>query len=272
MARSPHQAPILRSASPHWWCGSRARAFRCPVSDIRVVSEGFSVAVPAPTRLQNEWRISCQRQTTFAFLRALSRHGVAILNCLEMRRLLVYCRPTHPRTERRFLWRVTTPRVELHRATRRRREYASRSLPRGPLACALRRCAEHHARFVAVADCARVREERGRPQSTGLSSTSSMRETTSGFMNGKSGFWIGIWQPGLREFLQHFLVDIVKTLSILAWLAIFWGAIRLLTFLGYPQDNLQKLDLVHFVFTWLVLVVISIDFVVKLVVSLWKTQ
>jgi hypothetical protein len=86
-----------------------------------------------------------------------------------------------------------------------------------------------------------------------------------------TGFWVSIWQR-LRVFLEHFVLDVAMTLFILAGLAVFWGAIKLLAVTGYPVDSLQQLERIHFIFTWVVLVVISVDFVAKLSVSLWKNQ
>lgn len=86
-----------------------------------------------------------------------------------------------------------------------------------------------------------------------------------------TGFWIGIWQR-LRNFLEHFLADMTMTLCVLAGLAVFWGAIKLLALTGYSVDSLQELEQMHFIFTWVVLLVISVDFVVKLTVSLWKNH
>jgi hypothetical protein len=86
-----------------------------------------------------------------------------------------------------------------------------------------------------------------------------------------TGLWLGIWQR-LRSFLEHFLLDVAVTLCILAGLAVFWGAIKLLAVTGYPVDSLQKLEQMHFIFTWVVLLVISVDFVLKLTMSLWKNR
>jgi hypothetical protein len=81
-----------------------------------------------------------------------------------------------------------------------------------------------------------------------------------------------IWQEGLRPWFLHLVIDLVKTLSILTVLYICWEAIALLRFRGYPDDLCKNLEKTHFVFMWTALSITSANFVLKQVVSLWKTK
>jgi hypothetical protein len=80
-----------------------------------------------------------------------------------------------------------------------------------------------------------------------------------------------IWR-NFRDFLQHFLSDPAKTVLILVGLVIIWEVIKVMAYLGLPKESLDKLEAVHFVFTYVAVVVISIAFILRLILSLWKTQ
>ena len=81
-----------------------------------------------------------------------------------------------------------------------------------------------------------------------------------------------LWQGDLRPWFLHFLSDSIKTLSILAGLYVFWEAIALLRFRGYPDDLLANLEKMHFAFMWIALAVTSANFVLKQVVALWRKK
>ncbi len=86
------------------------------------------------------------------------------------------------------------------------------------------------------------------------------------------GFWGTLWWSDLRQFLRHFVADIVYTVCILILLEIFWEGIQWFKFRGYPADRLEKLDEAHFVFVYLALVAVGAAFIFKLVVLLWKNH
>jgi hypothetical protein len=81
----------------------------------------------------------------------------------------------------------------------------------------------------------------------------------------KGSFWVELWHRDLREFCLHFIGDVVKTLSILVSLEVFWEAIRLLKVRGYPEDFLRNLEKVHFAFMWMAIAVLGVAFVLQLV-------
>jgi hypothetical protein len=81
-----------------------------------------------------------------------------------------------------------------------------------------------------------------------------------------------LWEEELRPWLLHFVPDLIKTLSILAALYIFWEAIALLRFRGYPDDLCQRLEKTHFAFMWVALCVTSGNFVAKQVVAIWRKK
>jgi hypothetical protein len=83
-------------------------------------------------------------------------------------------------------------------------------------------------------------------------------------------FLCELWDDQLRPFFLHFIPDFVKSLSILAGLYVFWEAIALLRFRGYPDDLCQSLEKTHFAFMWIALSVTSLNFVLKQVFALWK--
>jgi hypothetical protein len=76
----------------------------------------------------------------------------------------------------------------------------------------------------------------------------------------------------IRPWLRHFLTDLVKTLGILAALYLFWEAIALLRFRGYPDELCQSLEKTHFAFMWIALCVTSGNFVLKQVFELWPRK
>ena len=81
-----------------------------------------------------------------------------------------------------------------------------------------------------------------------------------------------IWKTELRPWFLHFGSDLAKTLSILAALYLFWEAIALLRFRGYPPDLCQSLEKTHFAFMWVALCVTSANFVLKQVFALWRKK
>lgn len=81
-----------------------------------------------------------------------------------------------------------------------------------------------------------------------------------------------LWEEELRPWFLHLAGDLVKTLSILAALYIFWEAINLLRIRGYPDNLLAQLEKVHFSFMWIALVSTSANFVVKQGVGLWRKK
>ncbi len=87
-----------------------------------------------------------------------------------------------------------------------------------------------------------------------------------------AGFWSKLWKRDLEEWFGHFLSDLVKTLSTLAALYVFWEGIAWLRFRGYPDDLCQQLEKTHFAFTWASLCIIGASFILKQVVSLWKKK
>jgi len=85
-------------------------------------------------------------------------------------------------------------------------------------------------------------------------------------------FLAELWEVELRPWLLHFASDLVKTLSILAALYVFWEAIALLRFRGYPDALCQRLEKTHFAFMWTALCVTSANFVLKQVVAIWRKK
>jgi hypothetical protein len=81
-----------------------------------------------------------------------------------------------------------------------------------------------------------------------------------------------LWERELRPWFLHFVSDLVKTLSILSALYLFWEAIALLRFRGYPPDLCQSLEKTHFAFMWVALCVTSANFVLKQVFALWRKK
>ncbi len=81
-----------------------------------------------------------------------------------------------------------------------------------------------------------------------------------------------LWGRELRRWFLHVLSDFYKTLSILAALYVFWEAIALLGFRGYPDDLCQRLEKTHFAFMWVALCVTSANFVLKQVFAIWRKK
>lgn len=88
----------------------------------------------------------------------------------------------------------------------------------------------------------------------------------------RNAFLSELWNEGLRHWLLHFLADLAKTLCILAALYIFWEAIALLRYRGYPEELCQKLDKTHFAFMWTALCVTSGNFVLKQIFAIWRKK
>ena len=88
----------------------------------------------------------------------------------------------------------------------------------------------------------------------------------------REAFLSEVWVEGLRPWFLHFLIDLVKTLSILAALYIFWEAIALLRFRGYPNNLCEYLEKMHFAFMWAALCVTSSNFLLKQVVAIWRKK
>lgn len=89
---------------------------------------------------------------------------------------------------------------------------------------------------------------------------------------GDDSFLSDLWERELRPWFLHFLSDFVKTLSILVALYVFWEAIALLRFRGYPNSLCQSLEKTHFAFMWAALVVTSVNFILKQAVAIWKKK
>ncbi len=87
-----------------------------------------------------------------------------------------------------------------------------------------------------------------------------------------ASFWSELWDEDLRIWFKHFLSDFCKTISILAALYVFWEAIALLRFRGYPTDSLEKLEKTHFAFMWIALCLVSASFVLKQVVGYGRNK
>lgn len=87
-----------------------------------------------------------------------------------------------------------------------------------------------------------------------------------------ASFWSELWHQDLRAWFKHFLSDLIKTLSVLAGLYLFWEAIAWFRFRGYPDELCQRLEKTHFAFTWMTLCVISGNFILKQTVALWKKK
>jgi len=81
-----------------------------------------------------------------------------------------------------------------------------------------------------------------------------------------------LWEGELRPFLLHFVSDLVKTLCILAALYVFWEAIALLRFRGYPDGLCQRLEKTHFAFMWIALCITSGNFVLKQAFAIWRKK
>ncbi len=81
-----------------------------------------------------------------------------------------------------------------------------------------------------------------------------------------------VWEGDLKPWFLHFVSDFVKTLSILAALYVFWEAIALLRFRGYPDGLCQNLEKTHFAFMWVALCVTSANFVFKQVFAIWPKK
>lgn len=92
------------------------------------------------------------------------------------------------------------------------------------------------------------------------------------FMDDDTSFWSELWEQELRPWFLHLVADSTKTLSILAVLYVFWEAIALLRFRGYPDDLLARLERTHFAFMWTALTVTSANFVLKQVVAIWRKK
>jgi hypothetical protein len=85
------------------------------------------------------------------------------------------------------------------------------------------------------------------------------------------GFRPKVWAD-IETPLRHFITDAVYSLCILALIGIFWEGIRVLQLRQYPADKLEKLENLHFVFVYLALASIGINFLFKLLALLWKTS
>lgn len=81
-----------------------------------------------------------------------------------------------------------------------------------------------------------------------------------------------LWNRELRPWLLHFVSDLMKTLSILFALYVFWESIALLRFRGYPDALCQRLEKTHFAFMWVALCVTSANFVIKQALAIWKNK
>jgi hypothetical protein len=86
---------------------------------------------------------------------------------------------------------------------------------------------------------------------------------------GDETFLSELWEGELRPWFLHFLSDFIRTISILAALYVFWEAIALLRFRGYPDSLCQRLEKTHFAFMWIALCATSANFVLKQVFAIW---
>jgi hypothetical protein len=91
-------------------------------------------------------------------------------------------------------------------------------------------------------------------------------------MVGQKSFSSQLWEGELKAWFLHFVADLVKTLCILAALYIFWEAIALLRFRGYPDSLCQMLEKTHFAFMWTALCVTSGNFVAKQAIAIWRKK
>jgi len=82
------------------------------------------------------------------------------------------------------------------------------------------------------------------------------------------GFWSEMWEEWFRPFFK----DAIKTLSILAFLYVFWEVIDLMRLRGYPNVYLDALEKTHFAFMWASIVVTGGNFVIKQVIGLWPKK
>ena len=81
-------------------------------------------------------------------------------------------------------------------------------------------------------------------------------------------FWSEMWEEWFRMLAQECL----KTFSILAVLYAFWEVIALMRFSGYPPEYLDPLEKTHFAFMFVSLMVLGVNFVLKLVISTWSLK
>ena len=87
----------------------------------------------------------------------------------------------------------------------------------------------------------------------------------------QASFGEALWSDDLRPFFLHFVGDLVKTVSILLSLALFWEIVRFLRVKGYPDEYVGLLEKTHFAFMWIALLVLGGNFVTK-VASLWRKK
>jgi hypothetical protein len=83
-------------------------------------------------------------------------------------------------------------------------------------------------------------------------------------------FWKQLWAHELNEFFQHFLVDMVKSLSILSGLVAFRAAIFAAAYFGVEAGRLRSFEDVHFTFMWIAIATLSLMFVSKIAIVAWK--
>jgi hypothetical protein len=85
------------------------------------------------------------------------------------------------------------------------------------------------------------------------------------------GFGSKLWADIERP-LRHFITDGVYSLCALALIELFWEGIRALKLRGYPTDESEKLEHLHFAIVYLALLAIGLMFLYKLVALLWNTS
>jgi hypothetical protein len=84
-----------------------------------------------------------------------------------------------------------------------------------------------------------------------------------------STYWREVWRRS-KEFTTAFSVDLFKAVQTLAGLAIFYVFIRGLGWMGYSAERLEQLEEVHYWLSYGVLVVLGIEFLIRLALSPFK--
>jgi len=76
----------------------------------------------------------------------------------------------------------------------------------------------------------------------------------------------------LSWFVESYLADLLKGLMVLSGLVVFQGFLFGMKAMGYSQDELASLQHVHYWASYATIVVLSIDFIFRLVMSIFRAE
>jgi hypothetical protein len=86
------------------------------------------------------------------------------------------------------------------------------------------------------------------------------------------GWLAQFYSRKLSWFVESYLADLLKGLMVLAGLMIFEGFLFGMRVMGYSAEKLSNLENVHYWASYATIGVLSLDFVIKLVLSIFRNE